>query len=80
MSFAYEWTPCRYNVQGWKYVPKGTVQQHLHHPNKVNSVGYTSQIGEYSNINSDLNSVRLKSDSSTVFGIGTSAYEGSPSR
>eukprot|EP00347_Sterkiella_histriomuscorum_P019094 403342970 len=35
-----EWTPCRFSSIGWKYQPAGTKQNHLHHPNKGNSIGF----------------------------------------
>ena len=35
----FEWTPCRFNQLGWKYQEKGTYQQYLNHPFKVNTTG-----------------------------------------
>ncbi len=35
----YEWAPCRFNEQGWKYQEKSTVNKFLNHPFKVNSIG-----------------------------------------
>ena len=33
-------TPDRFNPQGWKYQRRNERNEFLHHPNKVNSVGY----------------------------------------
>ena len=35
----FEWTPCRYNVLGWKYQEKGKFQKHLNQPYKINVTG-----------------------------------------
>ena len=35
----FDWTPCRYNVLGWKYQERGTFQKHLNQPFKINTVG-----------------------------------------
>lgn len=34
------WVPDRFNKHGWKYVQPETFNQHLNHPNKVNSQGF----------------------------------------
>eukprot|EP00347_Sterkiella_histriomuscorum_P002013 403369808 len=64
-NFEYEWTPCRYNNLGWKYIAKGATQNHLNHPNKRNSIGYTNSVGDYSHILSDTTSLKLRSDISS---------------
>ena len=34
-----EWTPCRYDTKGWKYIKQGTVQPHLNNTHKINITG-----------------------------------------
>lgn len=35
----FEWTPCRFEARGWKFLNRGAVQKHLHHHNKINYIG-----------------------------------------
>lgn len=36
----YMLTPWRFAKGGWKYVRRGSTNQYLNHPNKLNSIGY----------------------------------------
>ncbi len=43
-------SPWRFADGGWRYVRRGSVNQYLNHPNKVNSIGYNSSKKEHSSL------------------------------